>query len=165
MWVEAESNKVGDLQIPKELWQAMKAAGGVEVRLPTAERVRHLLAEYDHFVRNPAALKALLDKLRPKLGGVVDGWFADIDAGRWERFVANVLTQHYDPAYRHSRERDFPHANAPVDLTDASDAAIRAVAERLAKEPRPRGGGVSDTHAPPRPRLPADVDHALSHVN
>jgi tRNA 2-selenouridine synthase len=138
VWVEAESNKVGDLQIPKDLWQVMKAARGVEVRLPTAERVRHLLAEYDHFVRNPASLKELLDKLRAKLGGIVDGWFADINAGRWERFVANVLTQHYDPAYRHSRERDFPNANTPVELTDASDAAIRAVAEQLAHESRSR---------------------------
>ncbi len=145
MWVEAESNKVGDLQVPIELWRVMKAARGVELRLPPAERVRHLLAEYDHFVRNPDSLKGLLDKLRGKLGGVVDGWFADIDAGRWERFVANVLTQHYDPAYRHSRERDFPNANTPVEMTDASDEAIRETAESLVNPDRQGGGKVART--------------------
>lgn len=138
VWVEAESNKVGDLQLPQELWRAMKAAGGVEVRLPAAERVRHLLGEYAHFVRDPEPLKALLWKLDRKLGSaVIAGWCADIDAGRWERFVANVLGQHYDPAYGHSFRHNFPHVTGAADLTDAGQHAVRALAERLIESDRP----------------------------
>jgi tRNA 2-selenouridine synthase len=143
VWVEAESNKVGDIQLPNELWWKMKASGGVAVKLPTAERVRHLLTEYEHFVRNPESLKALLQQLNRKLGtAIVAGWCADIDAGRWEQFVANVLEQHYDPAYQHSRERDFPRVTETVPLNDTGEKAVRELAERLVNEPKSQPIGV-----------------------
>lgn len=134
MWVEAESNRIGEVQLPAELWHMMKRAGGVELRLPTAERTRHLLREYAHFTDQPERLKELLLRLKYRLGGATVGeWCTDIDAGRWERFVANVLEQHYDPAYRHSFHQNYPHVTETLDLSDAGEAAVREVAERLAK--------------------------------
>jgi tRNA 2-selenouridine synthase len=147
VWVEAESSRIGDVQVPADLWHRLKRSGGVELRLPAAERTRHLLREYAHFPSQPERLKDLLRRLRYRLGGAtVDDWCADVDAGRWERFVANVLEQHYDPAYRLSFRQNYPHVTEAVDLTDTGPAAVRALAERLA--------GVSEAGADPSPQLP-----------
>jgi tRNA 2-selenouridine synthase len=135
-WVEAESNRIGDLQVPVELWRLLKAAGGVELKVPPAERTHHLLRHYRHFTEQPDRLKELLRRLRHKLGGpTVEAWCADVDAGQWERFVANVLEQHYDPAYTRSFRQNYPHVTDAVDLPDTGDAAVLELAGRLASEP------------------------------
>ncbi len=135
MWVEAESSKIGELHVPTELWQAMKAGGGVELQVSVTERTAYLLRTYRHFVEHPDGLKSLIVRLRHKLGErVVTDWCDAIDAGRWDEFVADVLGKHYDPAYRHSRERDFPHAREPLTVDNLSDDGIRRVAEELLGE-------------------------------
>lgn len=132
MWVEAESNKVGEVHLPNELWRAMKAASGVELQVSAEERTAYLLRTYRHFVEQPDGLKSLILRLRHKLGDkIVNAWCAAIDAGRWEEFVVDMLTKHYDPAYRHSRERDFPHAREPLAVDNLSDDGIQRVAEEL----------------------------------
>jgi tRNA 2-selenouridine synthase len=132
VWVEAESSKVGEVLLPTELWRAMKAAGGVELDVPAGERAAYLLRTYRHFVERPDMLKQLVLRLRHRLGeAVVSGWCEDIDAGRWGEFVADVLAKHYDPSYRHSRERDFAHVREVLAVDSLSDDGIRRVAERL----------------------------------
>lgn len=136
MWVEAESSKIGEVHVPNELWRAMKAAGGVELQVSVEERTAYLLRTYRHFVDDPEELKRLVLRLRHRLSEpLLKGWCAAIDAGRWEQFVADVLEKHYDPAYRHSRERDFPHVGEVLAVDSLSDAGIRLAAEELLSEP------------------------------
>ncbi len=132
MWVEAESSKIGQVHLPNELWLAMKAAGGVELHVSTTERADYLLRTYRHFVEDPDELKRLVRRLRHRLSeSVVGGWVADIDAGRWAEFVADVLEMHYDPAYQHSRERDFPHVAESLTVESLSDEGVRQAAGEL----------------------------------
>ena len=148
MWVEAESCKIGEVLMPADLWRAMKAADGVELQVSAEERAAYLLRTYRHFVEQPDELKALVLRLRHKLGdALVNGWCAAIDAGRWDEFVADILVKHYDPAYRHSRERDFPHAREPLTVDSLSDDGIRRVAEALAHS-HPAEYPVSLPHPP-----------------
>lgn len=141
MWVEAESSKVGQVLLPAVLWRAMKAAGGVEVRVGVGERTRYLLRTYRHFVEQPDELKGLVTRLRHTVGeGLVAGWCADIDAGRWEAFVSGVLERHYDPSYRHSRGRDFANVTEVLGVDDLSDDGVRRVAAELASR-APSGAG------------------------
>ena len=142
MWVEAESSKIGQVHLPNELWQAMKTAGGVELDVTADERAAYLLRTYRHFVDDPDELKRLVRRLRHRLSEEVIGeWCEAVDAGRWVEFVADVLEKHYDPAYRHSRERDFPHVTEVLRVGSLSDDGIRQVA-----------AGVEDLT--PRPPLP-----------
>ena len=60
VWVEAESNRIGVLYVPPALWAKMKAATGVEVAMPVAGRVEHLLEIYANWVADPAHLIGLL---------------------------------------------------------------------------------------------------------
>jgi tRNA 2-selenouridine synthase len=137
VWVEAESSKIGEVYLPAELWQAMKAAGGVELQVTAEERAAYLLRTYRHFVEQPEALKALVMRLTRRAGeSVVNEWCERIDARRWEEFVADVLVKHYDPAYRHSRERDFAQVRETLTVDRLDDAGVRRVAEELAEMSR-----------------------------
>ncbi len=131
VWVEAESNRIGDLYLPPALWAMMRAADGVAIRMPADARVRHLLAEYAHLLANADGLKALLKPLVSRRGPrQLAQWESFIDAGQWYELVASLLEVHYDPAYAESARRCHPQIAREVILEDATPAAI----ERLAGE-------------------------------
>ncbi len=110
----------------------MTTAGGVELNVPVGERAAHLLREYRHFTEQPTELKDLLANLRQRLGReTVAEWCGHIDGVRWGEFVAGVLERHYDPAYRHSRERSFPNVRGRLDVPSLNEEGVRAAAAEL----------------------------------
>jgi tRNA 2-selenouridine synthase len=135
VFVEAESKKIGQLQVPDALLETMRAAGCIRVEASLEARVRFLIEEYRHFLADPAALKARLDCLVALHGREVIGrWRAAADRGEWETLVADLLENHYDPAYRKSTHRNYArlgeaHVLRPRDL---SPSAIAALATELA---------------------------------
>ncbi len=136
VWVEAESNRIGDVYVPPALWAAMRAAGGVEVRMPVAGRVAHLLNEYAHMVADPELLKGKLRLLTARHGArQVEFWVRRIDAGEWEAFVESLLEVHYDPGYAASTQRCFPHVTEAVELADATPGALDGLAGELVARP------------------------------
>jgi tRNA 2-selenouridine synthase len=137
VWVEAESHRIGDRHLPRSLWDGMRAAGGVEVRAPFHARVRHLLAEYAHFVADPGPLRQRLRQLDHRHGPwQVGEWERMIDAGRWEELAGSLLAAHYDPRYGASARRCFPHIARVAELGVLTDAALDGLAAALtADEP------------------------------
>lgn len=137
MWVEAESHRIGDRHIPRALWDGMRAADGVELRVPSAGRVRHLLAEYAHLLADPEALRQRLRPLAPRHGPRRgEEWEGLIDAGRWESLVGSLLAAHYDPRYGASARRCFPNLSRVVVLDAVTDEALDGLATALtADEP------------------------------
>jgi len=86
-----------------------------------------LLAEYQHFVRNPAHLAQRLDALVDHHGKAkVEDWLDKARAGQWESFVLDLLHQHYDPAYDRSMTRNYRLLNESriVALKDSSDSSL-----------------------------------------
>jgi tRNA 2-selenouridine synthase len=132
VWVEAESNRIGNLYLPAALWNAMRSADGVELRVPIEERVGHLLTEYPHFLVETDALRNLLAPLARRHGPrQLKTWNRLIDAGAWDAFVASLLAIHYDPAYAASARRCFPNVTRHVELAIATPDALDRLAERL----------------------------------
>lgn len=132
VWIEAESNRIGDRYVPSALWQRMRQAGGVELRMPPAGRVRHLIGEYRHMIADPALLKETLRRLEARRGAKrLDEWFALIDAGEWEAFVGRLLAEHYDPGYEQSFRRCFPNVSDVRELADTSDERVDALISQL----------------------------------
>src|SRR5207249_4334137 len=94
-----------------------------------------LLEEYGHFVADRAALEAQLDCLAALHGHTrIAGWKALAAKGAWREFVARLLTEHYDEAYRRSSERNFVRlpqaARVRIAAPDAA-AFMRAAASLL----------------------------------
>lgn len=114
VFVESESKKVGNLCVPVALMDAMRASPCLNLLLPDAERVALLLEDYDYLVRDVNYFCSRLAVLIPLKGRVVvEGWQAQAQAGQFAPVVLDLLTQHYDPAYLQSLQRNFAHsANA-----------------------------------------------------
>lgn len=116
VWVEAESKKIGNLRVPDALMDTMRAADCVQCHLAQDLRVQLLLQDYTHFTENPAQLKQQLEFLSPLHGRAkISAWSQLIDAGQLTQLVQQLLTDHYDPAYLRSIERNFSrYAQAPA---------------------------------------------------
>jgi len=134
VYVEGESRKIGQLQVPEALIAAMRASACVRLEADLGARVALLMEEYQHFFAAPAALAAQLDCLVPLHGRErVETWKALAADGAWPQLVARLLEEHYDPAYRRSAERNFarlPQAQV-LRVPAADEAAFADLAHTL----------------------------------
>ncbi len=131
VYVEGESKKIGQLQVPDALMERMRASGCVVLDTPTEVRVDLLLEEYEHFLSNRAVLDKQLDCLVALHGRErIAEWKA---IGDWRELVRRLLVEHYDPAYRRSSHKNFTHlAHAhPVQVARADDTAFSVAAVSL----------------------------------
>jgi tRNA 2-selenouridine synthase len=137
VFVEGESKKIGQLQVPDGLLSRMRASRCVALEAGVETRVSLLLDEYRHFTADAAALEAQLDCLVGLHGRQkIAAWKALAAQGRWREFVASLLVEHYDPAYRKSSARNFPQLAAAERLQVASPDAFGALARRLLERER-----------------------------
>ena len=128
VYVEGESRKIGQLQVPQALIEAMRGSACILLEAGTAARVELLMDEYRHFFTDPAALGSQLDCLLRLHGRErVEGWKALAARGAWQELVARLLEEHYDPAYQRSAPRNFPRLpQAQVLRVPAADEAAFA---------------------------------------
>ena len=135
VYVEGESRKIGQLQVPAALIETMRAAECVVLEAGLDTRVALLMDEYRHFFEDPATLGAQLDCLVELHGRErIDQWKRLAAQGEWRALVARLLEEHYDPAYKRSAARNFARLpNAPVlRVPAADDAAFAQLAEEAA---------------------------------
>jgi tRNA 2-selenouridine synthase len=110
VFVEAESKKIGQLQLPARLLERMREGECLRLEVPLPERVRFLIEEYRHFLEEPAALKEKLRCLTSRYGREVIGrWLAQTDSGAWGELVADLLVTHYDPSYLRAAAQNYLH--------------------------------------------------------
>jgi tRNA 2-selenouridine synthase len=103
VYVEAESNKIGQIHIPSALWASMREACRVTIVAPIAVRVAFLLRDYSHIIEKNDNLMQLLSGLRKRYSkDVFANWQNNITNGNWEEFVTSILETHYDPSYAQS---------------------------------------------------------------
>ena len=134
VFVEGESKKIGELQVPDALMGTMRGSPCVRLDAGVETRVTLLLDEYQHFLADRAALDAQLDCLVALHGRErIAEWKALGARGAWREFVARLLLEHYDPAYKRSSHRNFAHlAEAPqLRIASAEEAAFDAASEVL----------------------------------
>jgi tRNA 2-selenouridine synthase len=125
VYVEAESKKIGQLQVPDALLARMRASPCVLIEAPLAQRVAFLVQEYGHFLGDPQDLKAKLDCLAGLHSkDTLARWMGLVEHRRWDELVADLLQNHYDPAYHRATLKNFEHlANAQVLMPAKLDAA------------------------------------------
>ncbi len=132
VWVEAESNKVGQLYLPRSLWQRMTQSPCVEIQLPLAERVQHLIQEYTYFIDYPAVLIEKLTRLKSRYGQVkLQQWITLIETQQWESLVEDLLGTHYDPTYRHALGQGYSRVEQVLTLENLSDPSDPNVIQTL----------------------------------
>lgn len=138
VWVESESKKIGAIQLPSSLLDAMHRGRLFSLTAPMAERVALWREDYAHFERDLGAMMARLRFLRPLVGGE--------EFGRWESLAAErrapelfqrLMEAHYDPAYARSIGRNYPHIEQAtrLELRRLDREALADTARQLHTEP------------------------------
>ncbi|MBS1189050.1 MAG: Rhodanese-like protein [Rhodocyclaceae bacterium] len=131
VYVEAESRKIGRMQVPEALLETFRAGTCLRIEAPLAARVDFLLGDYDYFVADPAWLKRRLEALQGlQSNETLANWNTLIDSGQWTGLVAELLERHYDPLYRRSQNINFAGYRDPQTFgaQDLSAAGIAQVA-------------------------------------
>lgn len=137
VFVESESKKVGNLRVPDALIAHMRASRCFRLEADTPTRVALLIEDYAHFVARPEELARKLDCLRNLHGAErLEQWKTQLASGAWPSLVADLLENHYDPAYRRSLARNYPDAQSAtaVEVRDITPGGIAALAERLKRD-------------------------------
>jgi tRNA 2-selenouridine synthase len=108
VFVESESKKVGNVAIPTALVERMRQSPCMDLTLPMDERVSLLMEDYAFFVEDSAHFCSRLDVLTELRGkAVISAWKEQVMAGQVRDVVHALLTQHYDPVYLQSMQRNF----------------------------------------------------------
>lgn len=126
VFVEAESNKVGNLLVPPTVWKAMIEARRVVVQAPVAARATYLLTAYSDIKDEADRVLDVLDKLRVYHGAEqVDAWKKMALDGALQRLAADLIETHYDPRYTKATIRAAQEIGT-VNLDDLSEASLAA---------------------------------------
>ena len=133
MFVEAESKKIGQLQLPAKLMQAMSAAPCIRVEAGLDDRVEFLCDDYAALFDAPEQFKDQLTRLTPLVGKqTVAHWLALIDARAKPELFRELIERHYDPAYRSSSHGLYPNLPRAVPFEFNPNAtALEGEAQRL----------------------------------
>lgn len=148
VFLEAESSKIGRLDVPPQLFARLAEAPLVMLSLPTAKRVEWIRRGYAHFEtpRFEDTLRRNIQFCAPAAGrAAVDRWEKLIDLRDWDAFVEAMLLDHYDAAYARAKDRDAKKADRdkdlaplPLDLPDFDHSSMDDAADALVKKYDPQ---------------------------
>jgi tRNA 2-selenouridine synthase len=135
VWLEAESKKIGNLQLPDALHEAMHRTTPLHIRAPMDERVRLWREDYAHFAEDPVGMVEKLAPLKPLIGGEELGhWHSLAASGEVDELFERVMKMHYDPCYERSTRKSYKTADSRpfVELPSLSPEKLATVASDLA---------------------------------
>ncbi len=133
VFVESESRRIGAVQMPDALLEAMRLGRTLTLSTPREQRVALLKEEYAHFFAAPGSLGACLQPLVELHGKVtIARWEAMAASADWDVLIAELLDMHYDPIYARSLARNFTERTSRViEAKSVAPAAFDALAREL----------------------------------
>ena len=137
VWLEAESKKIGNLQLPDALYEAMQASPVVSVSAPKPARVKLWREDYPHFAADPEAMVRKLEPLKPLVGKeTLALWMTLASTGRVDELFESVMTRHYDPCYERSNSRSYGRRidERVIELDSLEHQDLEAPVRRLVEE-------------------------------
>ncbi len=151
IYIEAESARIGRLNVPQPLVQRLRASPCIEIHASAGTRLAYLLRDYANLADDPAHLAQQLGTLKELHGRqVIAQWQAWAQARDLAPLFAQLMALHYDPLYERSQSRNLYRwaQRQSVLAPDLSDAAIAALARAIAALPDPVPGPAD---GPPSP--------------
>jgi tRNA 2-selenouridine synthase len=134
VWLESESKKIGQVQLPDALLTGMRQGFTVAIDAPMAQRVQLLREDYRHFEEDPMAMIERLAYLRSLIGGEeFEAWQALAENRQVPELFERLMRHHYDPTYRRSILRNYPaiDASPKIVLEDLSAGGLLPVAREM----------------------------------
>lgn len=138
VFIEAESRRIGSLQLPDAMLAAIRNSPGLQIEAPLSARIDFLLRDYAYFLHDPTWLLSRLNYLRGlQSNETLAHWVQLIERREFHALVGELLERHYDPLYRRSqlKSRSARKDNPRYVVEDLSDGAIEKLAGRILKMP------------------------------
>lgn len=137
VWLEDESQRIGSVNLPQALWDAMRAAPLYFLDIPFEQRLDHIVQGYGRF---PATrLEAAILRIQKRLGGQSAKEALAFLQKQDIRSCFRILLEYYDKQYRKSMN-NRPETT-PVHLLPTSHASIqertRCLLDHLHLTPEP----------------------------
>ena len=130
--IEAESNRIGNLNIPAEVFAAMRRGRRVHISAPVAARAKYLTESYGDLVSETPKLLKNLERLTKIQGKArVADWSAMALAGEHEGLAAQLIETHYDPRYRKVRQRNAGSDEVELHTEGLSPPELQMLADRI----------------------------------
>ena len=108
VFVESESRKIGNRQIPTAIIKKMRRSNCLWIQMTMEERINFLLKEFTHFLKTPERFLNVIAKFQNYIDkGKFDRLVEMYKKRHWEEFVAILLREHYDPSYVKSINKNF----------------------------------------------------------
>ena len=137
VWLEAESKRIGNVQLPNALYEAMHRSPMLSLVVPMSERVSLWREDYPHFVADPSAMVEKLAPLKPLIGGEeLERWRTLAVAKRTDELFERVMVAHYDPCYARSTSKHYgpPQTHEALQLASLCPEALEIAAARLGQK-------------------------------
>ena len=131
IFIESESNRIGNLYIPLALWHRLRCAEEIRISSPAAARAAFLCREYQHLIASPA-LAATLDAIAARRGGGIARRWRQLAADRsWLQLAESLLSEHYDPSYDKSLASSRRHTLFAIELSAVEDDQLDRAAQSI----------------------------------
>ncbi len=134
VFVEAESRKIGVIQVPEPLIERMRASECVAVEASRDARIDFLLGDYAYLGDDVQDLQERIECLRSfHSNATLDEWKALAAAGNLPELFSAFIDEHYDPLYKRSQNKNYARfADArPIALNDLAPASLAEAAGDL----------------------------------
>lgn len=132
VFVESESSRIGNVQLPAELWKQMTKAPQIPISAPREARAQYLLKGYAHLTEDITDLDKLIAGMTRRHGHErTSHWRSLIDANAWGELAYELLEAHYDPAYDTTLQRHQRPVLGEVTQTDCSDEALAKTVDAI----------------------------------
>ena len=126
---EAESSRIGNLNLPKSVWQALRAAPRLRLDVPVEERARFTAATYPEMTADPAAVAETLARLAPlHPASRMADWHAQAAGADWATLAEGLMRHHYDPRYAKHRDRTDRRERGVLQIAQLDARGIEAAA-------------------------------------
>ncbi len=132
IFVEAESNKIGNLHIPKEFWKLMKSAPQIELSATVEKRAKFLVEEYSEITTDLDLLEKQITSLSTIAGQkIVESWLLMAKNNDFYELVKQLMEKHYDPRYKRSLLRKKKEVFAELKIEDMSQKGLSSMVDRI----------------------------------
>lgn len=134
VFVEAESPKIGHVNIPAALWHVVKQAPVTELQAPVELRAAYLERDYQSWIEQPKRILETLERLSPFHGkSRIEQWKALCQEGRWRPLIASLLVEHYDKRYGAAGSGHYHAPETRYALESHEPSGIESCAHALLK--------------------------------
>ena len=106
IFVESESSKIGEIHLPKALFQNLITSQVIALSCDRTKRAQYLVEKYWHLTVSPEETLDLIRRLEFRHSkNQIAHWVELIEDQRWTELAHSLLEIHYDPAYERSQKR------------------------------------------------------------